>query len=1341
MANTAAGEAMHNEHPYERANRISRFWALWLWPLLKLGARKPLEADDVWPLPLHAQPEVLLARFDAAWDPTRPDLPRTLLRTFLPEIVRLVLNDCFTFPLMFSLPFLIRHVVAIVQTFPSGEDFDPLTYLFIPALWAGTAMHGTICAASYVKATHFGCCCRTLLSNTIFRKAVYLDVESKARGSAPPSRVLEMISVDAERAWHAAQMGHWLLAINCLVFSICGYMSFAVGPQFLWGVLTMIVMLTGQIVFAKRLGRYRRITQERGGMRLHLLKQVVEGIRVVKLYHLESALQARIQGLRAREEQANAYVLALRAMNTATAYLVPSIASCAVFAAFAIGGEELTIETAFSTIAGLLVLRGPMSSLPICTTAVTECLVSLKRVEQLLRLGDGTLDQKGKTCPSEISGSQEGSCNRKPGLVQLVDARFSWPCSLADRAEVDAADSACAPRDSSSMLTDLSAQELSLAPGSLTCVVGPVGAGKTSLCLALLGEMPQRSGQCDVQGRVAYAAQEPWIANGTLSENIRMDPTRRADQVVAQSLDSAMSSAQLLEDLKQLPAGAATEIGQNGINLSGGQKARVGLARALAVSGTDVIILDDVLAAVDKTVGQQIVKQVVFGCCSAKTRVVVLSSYAGLDLLERADTIVEVYGGVATQFPSHAAFLAGSKRASETNVSSATSGRSDPEADAGDDGKLVTQVPEWILNGLDRMSLGMEKEQKPARPTSLGDRENKDMAAGALYLQENRQMGLLDLSTHRLYFGHVFHGAGLAVLLMVILAVSLAEATRIATDITLGLWAAADGGDEHVFRDRYIALTATTVVLSIARAGLFMALASRSASQIHRSMLESLLQASVPNFFDIVPVGRIMSRFGKDLDTVDTLLPHYLLETMQDFALVFGTFGLIAYMAPTTLLVIVPGIIVVGRMRVLLTRNSRELQRLEGVSRPSMLSFCTEALRGSTTIAAHGLQAAFCKRFQELSAENAKFFYHLHLCVPWFLVAGDNTAALIVMATVASVLLLPGSRSNPAGAALAVTYSIQLAGKMQWAVRQSCEAENHFTAVERLGHFRTLPRERYLPTGDHHSKHVSEMEGSWPLCGNIHFREVTLRYREHLPDVLVRASFRIHAGEWVGLVGRTGSGKSTISAALFRLVEPRSGSILVDGVDIATLPLQTLRSGLAIVPQEPLIWADSIRANLDPLASATTGDSGADAPLWRVLEMVGLDDAVRQWPAGLDAQVGGNGDGLSVGQRQLLAVARVLLRPRLNLLVLDEATASVDARTDAKLQRALRVAPTLRDTTVLAIAHRLGTLDDYDRILALQPPTAEGGTCIIEVRNPRARDKLSAGNNEPAAETSAAAAM
>eukprot|EP00752_Nemacystus_decipiens_P006704 g6027.t1 len=1085
--------------------------------------------------------------------------------------------------------------------------------------------------------------------------------------------------------------------------------------------------------------------------------------------------------------------------------------------------------------------------------------------------------QAGEIVVTEERGGESGGsgtlAGERPGLVSLKQASFRWANDgeedqhakiFRGLMEVDAkkqkgkggskvVEAARLEQDGEAEATKggltLDAIDLSIEPGQLVGVVGPVGSSKSSLLMAVLREIsPERSADVDaavegmvtaganvereaerdvsVQGSLAYASQEPWIQSGTLRENIlfgrRMDRTR---------YDAVISDCALERDLSLLPSGDQTGIGDRGVNLSGGQKARVGLAR-MAYAHADTYLMDDPLSAVDPAVGRELFAKVVCGRLKGSTRILVThqvhylrdpevdqiivmnhgkiigkGSYEELEAsgsfaaLERPTTptstsaeerpeppVGTVTSGGDPAGPSRAA------RARSRSVSNSSTDHKDPtrsssfssafnnldgnkksalddlfppgrneeekeemkagesdgvDADRGEEGAeggeaaqnaddaetepepeaedlVAAEAEKWVggvavdrvrsRSSMYRSEEGVQSHlhHPRSRTTSSTVAKTTGAAAGEqemggeggkevppeLVVSEDQEIGELKRST---YWEYIREAAGVWQVVLIFMSMAGGQVLVMGVTVWLARWSRQS--EEEQDRKRYVIVLAllavAAVFVSLFRAVLTFFSLVRASHRLHDRMLKRVIRAPIL-FFDSNPVGRILNRFTKDLHFMDDLLPM----TMYDFVIcsfmVAGGTLIIFFVNPWVIISMIPAVWYFLHLMSYYMKTSREAKRLEAVTRSPVYSQLSETLDGLVTIRAFGTQHRFLHQFTERVDLNTRAYFAWVYTARWL---GFRMDMVVIMVLIASCFfsVAVNEYSNAVDAGLlgaALVYVIQLGGLFQWAVRQSAEVENQMVSAERVLGYCRVPQEASLE-----SEPGRKPKDDWPAKGAIEVRDMSMRYREDLPPVLKDLTLSIKGGSRVGVVGRTGAGKSSLIAALFRLVEydRERGAIEIDDVDISTVGLHDLRPRMSVVPQTPFLFSGSMRLNLDPFAKQS------DVHMWDALEAVQMKEYVQALPGGLDAPVSEGGGNLSVGQRQLLCLARAVLQ-RSQVLVMDEATANIDQHTDSLIQDVVRTS--FKGKTVIMVAHRLNTVIDCDQVVVL----SEGS--VVEAGHP-----------------------
>lgn len=816
-------------------------------------------------------------------------------------------------------------------------------------------------------------------------------------------------------------------------------------------------------------------------------------------------------------------------------------------------------------------------------------------------------------------------------------------------------------------LLTLNRISLQASSGMLLAVVGQTGSGKSSILSALLGEIRCVYGTVFVKGRIAYVGQQAFIQNGSLRDNIIFGREFNDEKYASTIRDCCLE-----HDLKVLPSGDNTEIGERGINLSGGQKARVALARAV-YNNADVYLLDDTLSAVDAHVGQ-----LLFENCITKLRhsgkCVILVTNA-LHFLKSVDKILVLKNGSVAEIGTYDSLFAlkgpffdmiTAYHTSTEETTSTSVGRGD--VNGGGCNALTDKV-------------NKEESNRPTQaPLSLP-------AGNKLITDEEREVGDVDGKVYRKWFEA---SGGITVALLMVVLNYFAEFVTVLSSWWLSYWSEnTEGYTAKYYLTVYVFINIVVVIVSFCRE-LYVRVKSWTAGQVlYRELLSAVLFAPM-SFFDTTPLGRVINRFSKDIYTIDEQLPNTIRWYIACIARITSVGLYICLVTPVFIIALIPIVYFYFISQRYYIKTSRELTRLESTSRSPIYALFSETLDGLTSIRAYKCQKRLTKKCHDLLNTNQAAYYLNFSCNCWLAVRLEFAAALIVTFTALAAVIARDyqedttiSRENFAGlAGLALSFAISITQSINWSVRMASDLESQMVSVERVKTYSLMPQEAARTT-------PRDPKNVWPSRGEIQFASVSMRYRSGLPFVLKRMDLKINPGEKVGIVGRTGAGKSSILVALLRLVEVESGSIYIDDVDISTVGLRLLRSKIAVIPQDPVLFSGTVRSNLDPFSKFS------DEEVWSCLHRIRLGEGVFST---LNDKINEGGSNLSVGQRQLICIGRALLSNSM-IIVLDEATASVDVETDAVIQRTIRL--DFSYATVLTIAHRLNTIMDSDRILVM----------------------------------------
>ena len=1021
-----------------------------------------------------------------------------------------------------------------------------------------------------------------------------------------------------------------------------------------------------------------------------MMNEVLSGIKVIKLFNWEDAFVERVSELRNQEVAGLLKAAAVKSANSALAFALPLLVSLASFSLYQYMGHELTVPKAFGCLALFNVMYRAVNMLPMSIEKLAEAKVAIERITEFLCVVESPEAPRLPPPPTARNGPKDDPSLLPPAVI-FNQACFRWGLE---------AERECLKRVS-----------LTIREGEVTALIGKVGCGKSSLLQGILGELNLTEGSIEMATRqpIAYVPQQPWIVAGTVRHNVLLGQPYDKHRY-----NAVIHACALQTDLEALQAGDETEIGERGVNLSGGQKLRVNLARAVYQRDANLVLLDDPLSAVDAHVGAHLLTHCIFGLLRRERRTVVMATHQ-LFSLSRVEHCILLDQGeiVADGTPEEVA-----QTDHEFGAVLQAELTSSPAADtvATRDAQQTQQLDDGI-------------KRSPAETLTGGDKgQGKGQGKGKLVVDEDRSQGTVGKET---YIYHLRAGGGWRYGAAVCCVSGLCQLARIGADVWLAIWSEgtdSNGVDEdekfapglELSNDQYVGIYALmcfiVIPLNIGRTLGFTWGTVRSARALHNNMFGHVLAAPL-SFFETHPQGRIINRFASDLDAIDTQLPWSALAAFQIFFTAVGAILACSIALPSILVVMPPMFMIFVKIQKLYLATSREIKRIESVSKSPVYALFSGSLSGLACIRAAKLQGYFRAAF----IENLDRFHRPHFLFlagsRWVGIRLDGISNVIVLSVCITVVCLRG-RMSPALAGVVLTQSMQLTGLLQFGIRQTAEVENLMTSVQRIRSYAELESEEELASLRRARRDASTAASvlppaGWPSIGAVCFERFSLRYRPGLPLAADKVEFRIGGGQRMGVVGRTGAGKSTLLTALFRLVDPEAGRITIDGVDITTIDIKSLRAAISIIPQEPVLFSGTLLQNLDP-------DSAfSEEAVMEVLTRCSMAEAIQGRSQGLLMEVGVGGANYSVGERQLLCLARAMLRG-CKLLCLDEATAAVDQDTDAKIQRVVRADVARFGTSLLTIAHRLHTVIDYDRIVEMDAGKAVAvGRPVDLLANPR----------------------
>ncbi|RYP56800.1 hypothetical protein DL771_011575 [Monosporascus sp. 5C6A] len=1317
------------------ASFFSRLTFHWMAPLMNVGYKRPLTEKDIWAVNPDRAAEKLTTKAKASFERRvkngdKYPLLWALHETFFFEFW--LGGFCSLVSTIFQVfsPFTLRFLIQFAQdAWNASRNGDPP-----PPIGPGVGLAFGVTLMQICQSlgiTHFiyrgmiiGGQTRAVMIGLVFEKALVLSGRAKAGGkeitSAPVEeegkeaekeehkekkanaqaskgaakngekpgvvgdgtgwsngRIVNLMSVDTYRVDQASAMFHmiWTSPLVCIITLVLlivnlSYSALAGFALLVLGVPALTRAIRG--LFRRR-ARINKITDQRVG----LTQEILQSVRFVKYFGWESAFKERLKDIRSREIRGIQFLLAIRNAINAVSMSLPIYASMLSFITYSLTDNTLQPAAVFSSLALFNGLRMPLNLLPLVIGQVVDAWQSLQRIQEFMlsEEQDDNADfqpeienavEMSEACftwertPSRDPAESEPANTSKKGNPGAAPKKSSKQAPGSQEASAKSGAAAGPPEantdDSASTLVEdrepFKLQDINLQIGrdELVAVIGSVGSGKTSLLAALAGDMRKTSGQVLFGASRAFCPQYAWIQNATVRQNILFGKEMDRDWY-----NKVIQACALQPDLDMLPDGDATEIGERGITISGGQKQRLNIARAIYFDA-DVVLMDDPLSAVDAHVGRHIFDNAIVGLLKGKCRILATHQ---LWVLNRCDRIVWMEGGkiqAVDTFDNLMANDPGFRHLMETTAVEEKGEEQDPAA----------------------------AEDKPAEEQKA---KKKKKRGQGLMQAEDRAVASVPWSVYGAYVrasGTILN-APLTVSVLI-----LSQGANIVTSLWLSWWTSdALGLSQGAYIGGYAGLGTAQAVLMFTFSIMLTVYGTTASKALLMQAVERTLRAPM-SFFDTTPLGRITNRFSRDVDVMDNNLADAMRMYFLTLASILAVFALIIAYFHWFALALVPLSVLFVLAASYYRASAREVKRFESVLRSVVFAKFSEGLSGVASIRAYGLRDRFVADLRKAIDEMNGAYYLTFANQRWLSVRLDLIGNALVFTT--AILVVTSRFSvDPSIGGLVLSYILSIVQMLQFTVRQLAEVENGMNAVERIQYYGNELEEEA-------PEHTIEVRPSWPETGEIVFDNVEMRYRANLPLVLQGLTMHVKGGERIGIVGRTGAGKSSIMSALFRLVELSGGHIYIDGLDISTLGLHDLRSRLAIIPQDPTLFRGTVRSNLDPFGEHT------DLDLWSALrqaDLVPADASFDDRDPGrihLDSAVEEDGLNFSLGQRQMMALARALVRGS-RVIVCDEATSSVDVETDDKIQATMAAA--FRGRTLLCIAHRLRTIIGYDRVCVM----------------------------------------
>ncbi|TKR81617.1 hypothetical protein L596_015460 [Steinernema carpocapsae] len=1235
--------------------------------------------ERTWTCSIFDSSSVNMRRMERLWEeelrrnPSNPSLFRVLLRFIKTRL--LVACAIFLFCLIFGFigpTCLVRGLIAFTEK-PARNEDNSIDY------WYGASLVLSIAVIEFARVLSYGATwaisyrtgirVRSAILTLLFKNLV--NVRTLRHKTA--AEIVNIYANDGQRLFDAVSFAPLVMMGPLVLFGGIGYLWMRIGPWAWAGILVFFLFDAFQFFLGKTMVRCRNAAIEKTEKRVSVMGEILRCIRIIKMNGWEDTFLDRVNGFRVQESRDLKIAGYAQSLAIASGPVVPVVAAIFTFLGVILTGNDLLASDAFSAVTVFFVMLFGVRMIPYGSRYMAEAVVALRRITALL-----LLPKVDAAIPPPVDPSV---------ALHIQSPQLLWDQNDPEELKPNEKEEENLISNKTNNLA-LTGINLVVKKKELIGICGPVGSGKSALLRAAMGHLVDEKGELEMAGSVAYVSQTPCIQNLSVRDNILFGLEMHNNRY-----QKSIKSAHLTKDLESMTSSDKTEIGERGVTLSGGQKARTALARAL-FSNRDLYLLDDVFSALDKKVADAIFEDAVLKMLKNKT---VLMVTTDVKRLSKCDRVIYMENGTIAGIDAHKALLE-SVTAYQSFCETSRTMDSDDEMNK-------STLEENRKNPAPKDFLVVAADISRDRSDTIvsAAKSMEDVSTAGKVIEDEEDFGTAELSW-RVYLKYITAAGGMLMWTILLVAFVVNVITSIFSTYWLSRWlkdghieeivnidgfnvtqqrSLADNENNGFYAGIYILSVFLLFGSGLMKAMIIVRATLNAGTNLHKNMLNSVVKGVV-SFFDATPTGRILNRFSKDMDEIDVKLPFTAEVFLQNMITCVGFLLMIAYIFPAFLIFAIPLIVVFVLCVKCFRAGIRCLKRSENNSRSPLFDHISSTMDGLVTINAYGQSDRFLDTLKTRLDENSGSMFMFQSAMRWLAVWLDLLVVCITFGVSACMVMLTG-RVAPADAGMALAFAIQMSGIFQFAVRTQTELEAKMTSVERVAYYaENVEQEKDLDSSS------QSVPSDWPQNGAVEFKDVKLRYRLNLPLALDNVSFEVKPKEKIGIVGRTGSGKSSLCNALYRLYPLSWGHIKIDHVDTSTVALHRLRKAMAVIPQDPSLFAGTVRFNLDPAGLFS------DERLWSALERTYLKDTVAGLDGKLDYVIGEGGRNLSVGERQLMCMTRALLT-EVKIVVLDEATASLDVATDRLIQKCLKEA--FENCTVLLIAHRLENVMGMDKII------------------------------------------
>ena len=1316
---------LEKEDPYSSANCFSRIFFYWAFRIIKLGNLVSLKTEYFGTLKGKFSSQYFLESIKEQWETKGYKLKKTipLIRAIFHSnicniIIVLTMSVISVLLNILSVDLLREYMKRFGMT-QEKIDKNKNFYSLLPH-----KLIGFICLFIKMFEIFFQKNCSIFQMKLIYKSSAQLQgllfdkllrvSPSSMKERAEIGQIINFLENDSHKLTQLMMDCPDVFTIPINLIGYCYLLFNYLGTIFLFGLATLLIFVFINIWVIQNGQNLIQKSYHLTDVRMKSIIEAIDNIKIIKLYAWEEEFKNKINEDRENELYVFSQVFKMININKTICFFSPIAVSIVSIGTYLSFHDVLRIEEILSSLHIFTIIRKPIQKIPDILKDFNEVNISMKRIQDYLYqdeinpsniiINDKKIEEKNISIKIENGNYSWGLPPKSAEEIHLEDLKKSG-ISFEDikkknnnetlltkekntkTDEFTSSDGNPKMCDYSNISTDSSSNNkiveniynldkglgfdisneleegidplkpflkninFEIKKGEFICIIGEVGCGKSSLIQAILNSMIPLSADSKiyVNGSISYVSQIPWIRNATIRDNILFhlpyDDIR---------YNKVINLSELSQDLGIFKEGDLIEIGEKGVNLSGGQKARIAIARALYAE-KDIYIFDDPISSLDANVGMNVMKNCIIKYLSKKTRILVTHA---LQYISFADKIFYMNEGEIKWIGTYDEII-----------------KQD----------FFQSFYEKMKKNIISEELKREKEINQENNNSESFNEDNELNSGVIKRitkDENQEKGRIKCIVYKDFLKKI----GICTILITFIVTIVMSASQSGMDLWLSYWTKNQTKSKNkLYFFIYCIFGFIGCAFTYCKERLQSHSNIRLSRKMHQQMIESLIRAPVPTFHDTIPKGQIINRLSNDIDSVDHEGMLSFATSLTTATLFLNSIGVCGFYEPYSLLTILP-IFIIGYFVIEYYRNaSREIKRMETSLRSPVISLCQEVVPGTVTIRAFGFQNKYVSIFHEKTNEHVKLELINSGCLKWFEMSLDLVSFFFTAFLMAFTMIFKSKFSSQA-VSLIFTYSDKMKNTLNELLTTFTNYENSMIQYERCLNFTNIPSEAKLKCD------IDDSLMNWPKHGKIEFINYSVKYRPDTDLVLKNINCLIKGKEKVGIVGRTGSGKSTITLCLFRILEATEGRIIIDDIDISNIGLDKLRSNLTIIPQDPALMEGTLRYNIDPLNKSNAFD------ILKVMKKIGFDYIVKRNNLGLNQEIAEGGSNLSVGEKQLICITRAILR-KSKIVVMDEATASIDYKTEELIQKAIN--EILDGSTFITIAHRIKTILNYDRIIVL----------------------------------------